>query len=265
MTWMIDLTDPTLNRKKKQKLIRLAYETINEEVKDIAPYIKSSSPLSKYWDTPEEEIDKSLLNDFRTTEQRYTEFPTSYSPTGKVDITKFIVDKTEKWENDYVKRMTELIVADKANSRGIPKAFERLIDAADDTLFSIRCVNIECRRKWIERCIEEEFFTPVTLTRLKLGCYALTDALKTDEVTILSEVCIDSDVETLVELIDEELETNDFAFVNEETEDISKQFNRKELEELKERIQLGEPFYVYRGFLVDEDEYVRKVIDYNLI
>tara|TARA_B100000212_G_scaffold131221_1_gene98322 strand:- start:131 stop:250 length:120 start_codon:yes stop_codon:yes gene_type:complete len=32
---MIDLTDPTLNRKKKQKLIRLAYETINEEVKDI--------------------------------------------------------------------------------------------------------------------------------------------------------------------------------------------------------------------------------------
>ena len=87
---MIDLTDPTLNRKKKQKLIRLAYETINEEVKDIAPYIKSSSPLSKYWDTPDEERDKSLLNDLRATEQRYTEFPTRLSPTGKIEITMLI-------------------------------------------------------------------------------------------------------------------------------------------------------------------------------
>ena len=53
-------------------------------------YIKSSSPLSKYWDTPDEERDKSLLNDLRATEQRYTEFPTRLSPTGKIEITMLI-------------------------------------------------------------------------------------------------------------------------------------------------------------------------------
>ena len=57
---MIDLNDPKLNRKKKQKIIRELYDEIEREVSEIKDEIKESSPLSLWWKTPQKQEDRIM-------------------------------------------------------------------------------------------------------------------------------------------------------------------------------------------------------------
>ena len=45
---MLDLSDPTLNRKKRQKLIKEAYSKINDEMANSKELVSNSSPLISY-------------------------------------------------------------------------------------------------------------------------------------------------------------------------------------------------------------------------
>ena len=65
---MIDLNDPKLNRKKKQKIIRELYDEIEKEVNEIKDVIKESSPLSLCWKTPQKQEDRIILEQLRTKE-----------------------------------------------------------------------------------------------------------------------------------------------------------------------------------------------------
>lgn len=253
---MTDFNDPNLNRKKKQKLIRIAYEVINDEIREIRDSIKSSSPIAPYISAPDGEKDKQFLENIRTTEQKYREYSSSFAPNGIIDITKFLVSNPANWEKEYNKNMEELIVADKAYNRNIPKSFERKIEAQENICFQLKMVNVKTRREWLQRCIDEGFLSAITLASIKLNIYTGTDALNTDEGRILSDVCIDNDVETLMKLMDEKLDS-EYKY-DENKENIAKTFCRNDLLELKQLMKIGDPFYVYRGFLVDEDEYVRQ-------
>ena len=67
---MIDLSDPTLNRKKKQKLIKELYGEINAEVGKLTDVLKESSPISLYWKTPQKKADKIILESIKSKETR---------------------------------------------------------------------------------------------------------------------------------------------------------------------------------------------------
>ena len=247
---MVDFLDPKLNRKKRQKLIKVAYEDINNEIEDIKPLVPNSSLIKVYWDAPEEERTKDLLETLFTTEWRYR----NQQSGGSVeDLTELVTMNIKGFERVYQEMINELLIADRADYMKIPKSYERKDDAIGKINTLLKCFNIETKIKWLEYCINNKFFTEQTITRFKLKIYSTTDALKTEKGRILSEMCIDNELEILMKLIDEDLISKEFNPI-EEGENYKLTMSRGELKQLKELIEIGDPFYVYRGFLVDEDE-----------
>ena len=45
---MNELSDPTIPIKKRRKLIKKVYEIVEDEVRELIPLIKKSSPISEY-------------------------------------------------------------------------------------------------------------------------------------------------------------------------------------------------------------------------
>ena len=252
---MVDFLDPKINRKKRQKLIKLAYEEIDNEIEGIKPLVPNSSLIKVYWDAPEEERTNDLLETIFTTEYRVRNRQDKSSKSVD-DLTQLVTMNVKGFERCYQDMMNELLISDRASKRNIPKSYERKDDAIGKLNTIIKIFNIETKIKWLEYCINNKFFTEQTITRFKLKIYSSTDALNTDEGRILSEMCIDNDLESIQKLIDEDLSSPTFNPI-EEGENYKLTVSRGELEKLKELIEKGEPFYVYRGFLVDKDEYVR--------
>ena len=54
---MNDLLNPNIPPKKKRKLIKKVYEIVEDEVKELLPLVKKSSPLSSYWETEQSKED----------------------------------------------------------------------------------------------------------------------------------------------------------------------------------------------------------------
>ena len=247
---MLALSDPTLNRKKRQKLIKEAYSKINDEVSSIKELSIKSSPLSFYWENSEDQRNKKQLENLLSTENRYLEDRDANI------VKKFLINHPRKYEEKYQEFLSELLVADRASDYGIPKSSERKDIAYEYINTCIIYLTVDAKVKWLEYCIENKLFTNKTLTKFKLEVYTKCDALKTEEGRILSEICIDNDYGTLQKILDEELKSE---AINPpaEWENYRLSISRTELELLNEKMQTGEPFYVYRGFLVDKDEYVR--------
>ena len=92
-----------------------------------------------------------------------------------------------------------------------------------------------------------------TLTRLKQDLYNSCDSLKDDKGFELANLCLDNDIETLSVILDKEIAKKS----NNAEKSIREHIRDVERVKLKELIEKGDPFYVYRGFLVEQDEYVR--------
>ena len=67
------LSDPTLNRKKRQKLIKQKYDEISEQLNEIKPLLVASSPLNFYWNSTDEERKDITLTELLTKEARSQE------------------------------------------------------------------------------------------------------------------------------------------------------------------------------------------------
>ena len=247
---MLDLSDPTLNRKKRQKLIKEAYSKINDEMANSKELVSNSSPLISYWNTPTQERTKHQLESLMSSENRYEEEGTAKH------LMNAMLNQTEKYEEKYQEIMSELLISDKANDLGIPRTAERKRDALKLVSTWISFLTTDAKIKWLKYCTENKLFSNQTLTKFKLEIYTTSDALHTDKGKVLSAMCIDNDYETLKILIDQELQSSALN-PSPEFENNKLTILRSELEELKEKIESGDPFYVYRGFLVEKDEYVR--------
>tara|TARA_B100000579_G_scaffold424680_1_gene429407 strand:- start:1142 stop:2662 length:1521 start_codon:yes stop_codon:yes gene_type:complete len=238
---MIDLSDPTLNRKKKQKLIKELYGEINAEVGKLTDVLKESSPISLYWKTPQKKADKIILESIKSKETR------------RKRISKVIVDAPYKYETTYQEQMLTLIKSERAEVYGIPNASDKKFDSLDFIETLLTCVNIEARIKWLEYVIEKNIFNADTLLRLKLFLYTASDDLNTDRGRVLTELCIDNNYQSISDVLDEEL----VRCAENDDDNIKQHIMTGELNELRKKLDAGDPFYVYRGFLVNEDEYVR--------
>ena len=238
---MIDLNDPKLNRKKKQKIIRELYDEIEREVSEIKDEIKESSPLSLWWKTPQKQEDRIILEQLRTKETRYA------------DEGWYVKNKPYQYEQDYQEYINILIKSEKAESRGIPNASDKKFDALNQIEILLTCINVEAKIKWIRYVIQEKIFSDELLTRLKLFLYSASDDLNTTQGRILTELCIDNNYQSLSDVLDEELEKN----AKTEDKNIRHHIMKCETKELRRLLDIGDPFYVYRGFVVKEDEYVR--------
>ena len=230
-----------LTPKKRQKLIKEAYSVVNDRVKEKEEDIKYTSPLFDYWKLPEEERTDDYINDLCTKEERWIE--------GTIAIKK----DPYYWETKYNLHMKELVSKDIASNMGIPNSLEKKFSAVDTVITGMGMLDVKGRREWLEKCIKKELFTPQTITRLKTRIYAKTDALKTDEGYKLTEVCIDNDASAVRKFLDEELVNN----LYDDAKNIARHFCKNDLQKLKELIDIGDPFYVYRGFVIDGDERIR--------
>ena len=239
---MNELSDPTIPIKKRRKLIKKVYEIVEDEVRELIPLIKKSSPISAYWETEQKVDDLAVIDAVKTTESRYR------------DRTDWITKNPYRWDMQYVNYMTDFLKVDKAFNRGVDNAFEKRYDASGYIKVLLTCVNIRARINWIKFVSENDFFTPETLTRMKIILYSMSDALKSDDGKELTELCIDTDIEDVSCLLDEKLR----EYSNIRTDNLCDHFNGNELKKLRELLNKGEPFYVYRGFLIKGDERVRK-------
>ena len=68
---MNELSDPTIPIKKRRKLIKKVYEIVEDEVRELIPLIKKSSPISAYWETEQKVDDLAVIDAVKTTECRY--------------------------------------------------------------------------------------------------------------------------------------------------------------------------------------------------
>ena len=91
---MKDLSDPTLKRKERQKLVKELYIQIEQEVKELIPKIKKSSPLALYWDTPQKEQDKIILVSLAEQKQ-----------SRRLEIAELIVKNPYRYESLYQEQL----------------------------------------------------------------------------------------------------------------------------------------------------------------
>ena len=240
------LSDPTLNRKKRQKLIKQKYDEISEQLNEIKPLLVASSPLNFYWNSTDEERKDITLTELLTKEARSQE---------DIEGWKNTLEKSpDFFETKYQEVVSELFVADKACEYGLPKSDDRKEMFYDILQYTLQFFSINSKSKWLKYAIDNKLFSNVTLTRMKISLYTGTDGLKTKEGRILSDICINNNLETLKQLMDEDIQ----KYCNATSQSPNRiHLSKIEVEKLKEYIEIGEPFYVYRGFLVDEDEYVR--------
>ena len=135
---MNELLNPNIPPKKKRKLIKKVYEIVEDEVKELLPLIKKSSPLSSYWETEQTKEDLAVIDAIKTKETRYKD---------RID---WITNNPLSWDTQYVKYMTDLIKLDNAFNRGVDTAFEKRYDAQGFVKVLLSCVNISARIKWIK-------------------------------------------------------------------------------------------------------------------
>ena len=239
---MIDLSDPTLNRKKRQKLVKELYQQINKEVDELANKRTASSPLAIYWKTPQKKQDKIIL-----------ETLAEKSQTRRLEIAEVIVKRPDYYENLYQEHLEKLLKSDKAFVRGIPKSADNRNEAISWIKSLLSGLSLDGRIKWLRKIIDLELFSEEILTKFRLTLYSMSDDLKTDKGRELTELCIQNKYKTISDLLDNEIE----KMSQFEGQDLNRHIMQNELKELRRLLDIGDPFYVYRGFLVDEDEYVR--------
>ena len=114
---MNELLNPNIPPKKKRKLIKKVYEIVEDEVREILPLIKKSSPISAYWETEQKTEDLAVIDVIKTKETRYKD---------RID---WITRNPLSWDTQYVKYMTDLIKLDNAFNRGVDTAFEKRYDS----------------------------------------------------------------------------------------------------------------------------------------
>ena len=100
-----------------------------------------------------------------------------------------------------------------------------------------------------------KLLTNVSMTRIKHYLYYENDELKRSDAGLeFSKLCFENaEYATILDMLEDEIED-----LKDETDpDIKSHFIREDAEKIRELLKGDDLFYVYRGFLVDEDEYVR--------
>tara|TARA_B100001250_G_scaffold414491_1_gene453220 strand:+ start:3407 stop:4939 length:1533 start_codon:yes stop_codon:yes gene_type:complete len=242
---MTELTNPNLTRKKRQKLIKELWIQIENEVKELKEEIDKSSPLRDYWKTHQKKEDRdNFYTLIGNKEERWK------------DEGNKIKNNPDKWENEYRTHLTNLIKFNKGKERGIPSAdlLDKRRAEIIEVFFKINCVNVKAKIKWIKRMEDNNLLDAESFTNLKRKFYSNCDALQSNDGRIMTELCMNNNFQTIVDVLEEEIR----ADMQVDSPNLADHLTKEDNLRLREILRRGELTHLYRGFLVKEDEYVRQ-------
>jgi len=228
-----------LSKKERKKLIKEIYSKINIEFGDIEEKIKEASPLYEYW---ESDGSKSTLDTFLIKEHRFKE-----------DADKYVRRDPSKCENYWRENMSIIWKKEKAAEYGVTDVFDDIKGGREWITTIIKWFNTKTKIRVLQLVIDNNLLQLETLTRFKMSVYNACDSLKDEDGFKLAQLCMDTDIETLTSILNKEVESN----ATNEEKSIKDHIREDERLKLKEIIDIGDPFYLYRGLLVDEDQYIR--------
>ena len=153
----------------------------------------------------------------------------------------------------YVENISTLCFLDKSIECGVVGFDERREECINNFRDIIRFFNLDIQ----VRTLSKLHLLPlgkVSHARLLHQCYYESNELHSSSGTLLSKMCFENlEYANLLEMF--KIEPNYKCL---QSPPLIQHFGSLDRAELKTLLETGEPFFVYRGFLIDEDDYVRK-------
>ena len=229
----------TLTRKQLQKLKKEVYNKINAEVKEYESVIAATSPFHSFF-AGEEDINTAF---------------NQFSRSMRLQMVNVDKEKTARnFHKRFVDELTQVIKYDKASEYGLDVLDDKN-DEIDSLSNGMKLLDTQYQYEYLLRVESINLLSKLSFTKLKHLAYYENDDLKSDIGRKLTELCFkDVDYQTLLDRIDEEV-----SYCNNRIDNpnILEHFIQEDTNNLIELLKKEEPFYVYRGFLINEDEYVR--------
>ena len=153
----------------------------------------------------------------------------------------------------YLENISDLCFLDKLIEYGVANYDERREECIKDFRNIITFFNLEVQ----VRTLSKLHLLPlgkVSHARLLHQCYYESNELHSLSGTLLSKMCFENlEYANLLEML--KIEPNYKCL---QSPPLIQHFASLDRAELQSLLKRGEPFFAYRGFLLDEDEYVRK-------
>tara|TARA_A100001201_G_scaffold128019_1_gene112946 strand:+ start:169 stop:1689 length:1521 start_codon:yes stop_codon:yes gene_type:complete len=121
---------------------------------------------------------------------------------------------------------------------------------------NIRLFNGQNRYYMLRKIYELDFISKLTKAIVMLGAYYSNDDTECEWSYKIGKLCFGSNVFDYATIKDK-LEFEMKILENQQGDDIEKHFCYSEINELKKLLDIGEPFSVYRGVLIEPNEMIR--------
>jgi len=230
--------------KELQKKKKEIYRTVEQE---LLPYKEIFSKTSPLHDVLVMGVPPSTL--LAKTNPNIMESMLELYEKGERHLVSLYQDLHEK----FLSNVHDLCLVDKSIELGVTDANERREGLVRNFLDLITFFNLEVQFETVSQL----HFLPlgkVTHTRLLHQCYYESNELHGEYGTKLSRLCFENlEYATLLEMLKIEPNYRSWSLPP-----LIQYFGAEDRVSLCELVAQGDPFYVYRGFLIDEDEYVRK-------
>ena len=240
---------PPTNIKKYKKWKKEQYKLIEYELKQKEDMIERISPF--YSIKSGEKKGREALSIFNKESDSYKILKGGF--TGGVDVNaSFLKSHKNIWSI-----LRSLIVYDKGIAKyevcddSAKEARDESIIAISQLIFNL---SAESKYYFLKNLCELGELSSVTETRLCWDCYYENNDMKSDFTYKIGEMLIkrvDNDA------VDEILEWEMEQYKSDDEEMIKNEMSIKDTTILQDYRSKGEAFYSYRGFLVEQDEYVR--------
>ncbi len=166
---------------------------------------------------------------------------------------KKLVSLYQDLHDKFVRNIHDLCLVDRSIELGVSDANERREGLARDFLDLITFFNLEVQF----HAVSQLHLLPlekVTRTRLLHQCYYESNELHSEYGIRLSKLCFEKlEYANILEMLKIEP-----SYKSAGLPPLIQHFGTEDRISLCNLVEKGDPFYVFRGFLIDEDEYVRK-------
>jgi len=163
----------------------------------------------------------------------------------------------EYYINHYLINLKKIVHNDRYYTAGLLKDFadidKGIFTFAEKTL---SLLSNELRYKQIKSIEGDRLLGILALTALKLKTYSICDNLTDEWGDKLARYCTDNKNDIITKLVEEEYKHK--SSLN--NLNIVEHLSLQELSLLREKIETGEKFFIYRGFAIEEKDKVRRGI-----
>ena len=233
-----------LSRKELQKQKKAIYTKINIEV---APYEQPLEQISPFFPILSGKEDAITFYK-RLTKKSIDEV--GFKPTD-MDYAAL------KGHKRYTDNIIEIVKTERAIDNGLndDDVIKKRNNALNRVSQTLTLFQTQYRLDYCKQLEKMELLTKPSMTRIKHYLYYENDELKRSGAGLeFSKLCFENaEYATIIDMLEDEIED----FKNNTDPDIKSHFVREDAEKIRELLKGDNLFYVYRGFLVDEDEYVR--------